>query len=245
MIFGVVLNVAADDREGLNKTRDVLLRANGSGIEQKRVADLITLENAVAFGLGRAGFVASQEQGVGRVVDEADAFGSVGDQSHDVPASCAGDRDDSPCAFQTAAETKGPGSVQKPLGVVEEKAAEIVNGHRVGFFEKERNTVERDMCDVGAQAPDQARQREVIDTRCIAPGVRDGFEAGRQMGEERGIFRRADQFIAMTGIGGGERLEQVPDVGADTEVANAARVDRDLHGVALFTAARRRAGIVW
>ena len=44
----------------------------------------------------------------------------------------------------------------------------------------------------------------------------------------------------MTGVRGGKRLEQIPDISADAEVANAAGVDRDFHRIR-FSGGRRPA----
>ena len=56
-VTAVVFELAAGDGEGFDEARDVLLRADGAGVKQKRIANLVALEDAVALAGGgfRAG----------------------------------------------------------------------------------------------------------------------------------------------------------------------------------------------
>ena len=57
--------------EGLHQARDVLMRANVAGVQQKRIVDLVTLQDAPLLLSRIAG--ALEESGVGRIVDPANA----------------------------------------------------------------------------------------------------------------------------------------------------------------------------
>ena len=84
----MVLQIGAHHREGFDQARDIFLRTDGTGVEQKRIADLVALENAVALARGgfraiggRGGSAAPlQELRIGRVVNQPDACGGVRDQ---------------------------------------------------------------------------------------------------------------------------------------------------------------------
>ena len=59
--------------------------------------------------------------------------------------------------------------------------------------------------------------------------MQDNIEVRRQLGDIGLIVRAADQPVTMLGPGRGERQQEIADVSADSEVANAADIDRDIH----------------
>ena len=87
--------------------------------------------------------------------------------------------------MEAAAETKSAGGVQDCRGIVEEEAAEIVNRDRVGFGEKQRHAMERDVRYVGPQLADQTRHIEMIHARGIAASIGTVSKLERQIGEKR------------------------------------------------------------
>ena len=75
--------LVAHDGEGLDQPRNILLRADVAGVEQKRIVDLVALQDSVplallglrAGGAGVGGAAVPEELGSGRVVNQADAVG--------------------------------------------------------------------------------------------------------------------------------------------------------------------------
>ena len=68
---------------------------------------------------------------IGRVVDQADAVGRVGNQIDDIALGGAGDGDDALGALETAPQTEDAGGMQQAGGIVVEQTAQIVDGHQV------------------------------------------------------------------------------------------------------------------
>src|SRR6202041_1618940 len=84
----MVLESGAGHGEGFNQAGYVFLGANGAGVKQKGIANLITLQDAMALASFRVDAVLSgglardataQERRVGSIVDETNAGGRAGD----------------------------------------------------------------------------------------------------------------------------------------------------------------------
>ena len=233
----MVFEAAAGNRERLDQAGNVLLGPNGPGVEKKRVTDLVAFEDAMTLtrGIlwcGRAGVIrrtALQEQRVRRVIDEPDAVRRRGHQVDHVALCRAGDGDDAAGPLKTPPQAKPPDFVQESRGVVIKEAAQIVNRHCIGFGKKQRNPVQRDVGHVRAQAADETRKFEVIETRGIAALMDDGRKVGGQIGELRFVFGRTDDVIMVIRPGGGQGLQQIADIGAYAEIADATGVDGNVH----------------
>jgi hypothetical protein len=83
---------------------------------------------------------------------------------------------------------------------------------------------------IGAEAAEEKIEREVIHPIRVAAAVESDFEIGRQSGK-LGLFAvEGDQDVTVLAVHGGQRVDQVADVGSDAEIAEATNVDGNAEG---------------
>ena len=117
-----------------------------------------------------------------------------------------------------------------PACSLEQQAAHIVNRDHVGLGHEQRHAVERDVVQVGGEAAQEEREGDVArlarSSRRVVGGDLEIAAAGRRAA--RASRGRSHQHVLVVLVDCCQRLDQVADVGADAEIADAADVDDDL-----------------
>ena len=211
--------------------------ADRAGVQQERVVDLVAFQDTGAlagFGVGSGGArvvgqVVAEEFRVRCGIDQAGAVGDGGAEVDGVALSGFGDADDAVGTLDAAFEAEAAGLVEEAFGVVVIEAGEVVDGDDVGLLDEQRDAVEGDVGDVGGDAVEQAREIEVIPARGVSPGVFMNTKVRGEPDEVLAVVGVSDKFVLVLGRGFGQRLKQVANVRADTEIAYAAGVDGDAH----------------
>src|SRR4051794_12438583 len=98
----MILEMRADESEGIDQARNILVRPDPTGVQKVRAPDLVAFEQTVEFLRRRRGL---EEARIGRAVDHTHAIARYCQKVLDVSPSGIRDRDYAAGAQQSATES--------------------------------------------------------------------------------------------------------------------------------------------
>ena len=171
----------------------------------------------------------ADEGRVGRVIDRADGVGRHAQMSLHVAPGGFGNRDHALGAQQAAPEAVAPQVHMKGGDALfVEQVRHVVDGHHVGPDHEQGDAVQRDVHQIGREAPQENREGHVIQVTVIVAGINGRAEIRGQAGQQRCFHGTADQGVLVHAIDGGQGMDQAADIGPDAEIADAPGVDDDV-----------------
>ena len=109
-----------------------------------------------------------------------------------------------------------------------------MNGHDRAATDRRRQHVVRRMVDVGPLAPQDPGHVDLLAQRVVGRRFEHGAEVRAELRGDAQVGLMAEQDVLGVAIDPREVPQQVADVGADAEVVELPRVDRDAHTGPLY-----------
>jgi tetratricopeptide (TPR) repeat protein len=222
-----VIESCLENREGLDQTIHILVRANPARIKDERIEQLITFED---FALIFAACI-SGEAFIEGIVNHRYAIRFEIEDVDQVVARRVGNRKHPARGFHGALRSKVDSVLLETRDVLRRKLHmnAVVDGDHLFSRRQEKSFVMRNVNHVGMTVPDEERQREVFPPargRDVAAKVR---EVRTQLPELLKVACGSDQQIFVPLVHLGQIADEVPDVRSHTELINSADVDCNTH----------------
>ncbi len=217
-----------EQAEGRDQPLEVLVGLDVPRVEDEAAADLVALAHALHLFLARV----LQDGLVDRVGDDLDAVG-VGRrvEGQDVAAGRLGHGEHEVAAADRAAHHLPRVARGEPVRQVlgEQQVDAVVDGDHGALPAEQGQHVVRRVQEVGAQAVDLERDREVLLHAVARRAVDDGDEVLGEVPERRLVGAVTEEEVRRLPVDLREMADQVPHVGPDAVIPPFAGVDRDLH----------------